>query len=137
MSDTVDGLVIVGDGGIDTLFGVLRHLDGREYFLDLALDIVDVDIADNNDALKVGTIPGLVVVAKSLRLEVVDNFHGADRQAVAIFQAGIERRKNLLENALRAFVAAAPFFVDNAALLVDLIRFEKKSVGPVVENEQA
>ena len=95
----INRLLGVGHGVVLVSGGVFRHLDGREDFLDALLDLVDIDVAHYDNALEVGAIPLLVIVAQFLRLEVVDNAHKADGEALAVARAGIEFRQAALHNA--------------------------------------
>ncbi len=117
--------------------GVGGHGDGSEDFLDLVLDVVHVDVADNYDGLLVGAVPCVVVVAQNLRVEVVDHLHRAYGQTVAVAAAGIYFRELLFDDAHGALVAAAPFFVDHTAFGVDFFIVESQGVGPVVEDKKA
>ena len=136
-ADGVDGAGVVLDAEICALAGVFGHLDGREDFFNLALDVGRVDVAHDDDALLVGAVPCVVVVAQSLRGEVVDDLHGADGQAVSVLVAGIHHGQQILEDTHLAGHAAAPLLVYHAALGVDFGRVEGEGVGPVVEDEQA
>ena len=136
-SDGVDGALVVGYVEVDALGSVLGHLDGAEELLDFSLDAGRVDVAHHDDALLVGTVPLVVVVAEHLRVEVVDHLHGADGQTVAVAVVGVDGGEQLFDDAHLAHVGAAPFLVDYAALLVDFLGVEQQVVGPVVEDEQA
>ncbi len=127
---------MVGHGLVGAGLCVGGHLDGREHFLDLVLDTVNVNIADHDHSLLVGTIPCLIVVAESLGREVVHNLHGADGQTVAILGGGIQIREHTLEDTHLTYVGLTPLLVDHTALLVDLLGIESEVVGPVMENEQ-
>ena len=95
----VNRLLVVGHGVVLVSGCVFRHFDGREDFLDALLYLIDVDVADHDNALQVGAIPLLVIVAQFLRLEVVDDAHKADGEAFAVARAGIEFRQAALHNA--------------------------------------
>ena len=97
----INRLLGVGHGVVLVSGGVFRHLDGREDVLDALLYLIDIDVAHHDNALQVGAIPLLVIVAQFLRLEVVDNAHKADGEALAVARAGIEFRQAALER-LRA-----------------------------------
>ena len=125
------------DSEIFAYFGIFGHFDGRENFFDFAFDVFRVDVADNDDSLIVGTIPSFIIIAESLRCEIVDHFHGTDRQTFAIAVVGIHHRKKVFEDTHLAGHRATPFLMDYAAFLVDFFRVEKKTVGPVVKNQEA
>ena len=95
----INRLLGVGHGVVLVSGSVFRHLDGREDFLDALLYLIDVDVAHHDNALQVGAIPLLVIVAQFLRLEVIDNAHKADGEAFAVARAGIEFRQAALHNA--------------------------------------
>ena len=78
----------------------------------------------------------MVVIPDSLRREVVDNIHDADRQTVTVLAVGIDGRESFLYDTHRALHALAPFLVDNTAFGFDFSRVESDVAGPVVKNEQ-
>ena len=98
--DDVDGLVIIRNGNVLNQSAVSGQYDATEQFLDLGFYLVNVNVANDDEALVVGTIPLLVVVTKELRLEVVDNLHQTDRHAVAILTVRIELWQVALEHTL-------------------------------------
>ena len=61
--EDVDGLGIIGHGLCHDLRGVGIHLDAAEELAYLRLDMIDVNIADNDDGLIVGSVPLVVVGA--------------------------------------------------------------------------
>ena len=133
-----DGLVVVFHLHIVALGRIDGLGDGAEDVLDLGFDFVHVDVADHHDALVVRAVPFLIVVAQHLVREVVHDLHQADRQALAIFVVvRIDHRQDLLVETHLGVLAAAPLFVDHAALAVDVSRVEQQAVGPVVEDPQA
>ncbi len=136
-TDGIDGAGGVGHGIVDTFFGILGHFDRREHLLDFAFDVGRVDVTDYDDSLIVGTIPCLIVVADSLRLEVVDHFHDADRQTMSVFAVGIDGGEEFFEDTHLANHGAAPFFMNHTTFLVDFLGVESKVVGPVVEDKEA
>ena len=69
---------------------VLRVLDRAEDFFDLSYDLIRIDIAHNNYSLEIRAIPFVVVCAKRIRREVVDNAHQTDRHTACIATARIE-----------------------------------------------
>ena len=116
---------------------IYRGSYGTEDCFDLGFNLVNIDVADDHDALLVGTVPFLIIVADSLIREIVYDFHGADGQAVCIFVVGIDLGKDLFVHTHLGVLAAAPLFVDDAALLVDVLTLEKQAVSPVMEDPQA
>ena len=69
---------------------VLRVLDRAEDFFDLSYDLIRIDIAYNNYCLEIRAIRFVVVSAKRVGREVVDNAHQADRHTTCIAAARIE-----------------------------------------------
>ena len=132
-----DRLDIVLNRHIIALSRIYRGSYGTEDLFDLGFDLVNIDVADNHDALLVGTVPFLIIVADSLIREIVYDFHSTDRQAVCIFVVGIYLGKDLFVHTHLGVLAAAPLFVDDTALLVDILTLEKQAVSPVVEDPQA
>ena len=79
---------------------VLRVLDRAEDFFDLSYDLIRIDVAHNNYSLEIRAIPFVVVCAKRIRREVVDNAHQADRHTTCIATARIEFLEVVIENTL-------------------------------------
>ena len=133
--DGDERFLVVGHGEVRAGCGGFGHTDGAEHFLYLALDAVGVNVAHHNDALQVGAVPLLVVVAQGLVGEVVHHLHGADGQAVGILAVFEEHGEHFFVHAHHGSHAGAPLLVDDAALLVNLLRVEGQGVGPVVQDE--
>ena len=95
----IDGLRRVGHRIVLIFRCILRHLDGREELFDFLHDFIGVNVAHDDDALKVWAVPLLIVVAQFLRFEVVNHFHRSDREAVGIARAWIERWQVAFEDA--------------------------------------
>ena len=93
---------------------------------------IDVDVTHDDDALQVGAVPLVVVVAYVLVGEVVDDVDGADGHAVGILVAGVDDGGEVGVDAHDSAVPAAPFFADDAAFLVDFVVLQQDAVGPVV-----
>ena len=132
----IDRLGIVGHGLGNDGSGILGHLDGREERLDLLLHFVDVEVADDDDGLVVGTVPLLIVVAQHFRLEVVDNLHQTDRHTMTVLRTRIQLRQIAFQHTGHGRCAQAPLLVDNATFLINLCRLQQQTVGPVVQDEQ-
>ena len=97
--DDNDRLSVVGHLLVYDRSGVSRVLERTEELLDLALCVLDVYVAHNDDGLVCRVIPLLVVVAQFFRLEVVDDRHQTDRIAHAVLRARVELRQVALEHA--------------------------------------
>ena len=120
--DDKDGLGIVGHLDVNHLGCIGGGTwDRAEHLLNLGLGAVNVDVTNYHDSLIVGAIPLVVVVANLVILEVVDNAHQADGHALAIFRARIQGLEVALKHALASARANAPFLVNHATLLVDLV----------------
>ena len=133
-----NGFVVVLYLHIIALCRINRGGDGAEYLLDLALYLVDVDVADHNDTLVVRTVPFLIVVAQHFIREVVHDFHKADRQALAILVViGIDLRQDLLIETHLRVLAAAPLLMDHTTLTVDILVGKQQAVRPVVKDPEA
>ena len=132
-------LVIITHWIIDALGGLLGHGDGRENLLDFLLHLVHIDVTHDYDGLQVGAIPFLVIITQVLVGEMVNDVHRADGHAVLIFCTLIDDGQDILLHALHGHScpAGAPFLVDNAALLVNLLVLEQQVMAPVVEYQQA
>ena len=137
LAHDVDRLVVVGHGNDFNLGSIGGHLDAGEEFLDLALDVVDVDVADHDDGLVVRTIPLAVVGAKGLGRAAVDDAHQANGETLAILRAGIHLRQYALENLLHADDAHAILVVHDVALSIDGLLGERDAVRPVFQNHHA
>ena len=131
-----DSLGVVGHAVVDALSHRLLDGDGPEEVLDLTLNLVDIDVAYDDDALEVRTIPFVVVGAQGVIRALVDDLHQSDGEAAAVAAVGHQFLEVLHEDAREARVAHAPFAVDDAALLVDLLAVEREVVAPVVEDKQ-
>ena len=99
--------------------------------------MVYIHIADDDDALIVGTVPLLIVVAEVLIREIVDNAHQADRHTVSVLGVGIELRQYVVINPHDRAAAQLPFLVDDPAFLVDFLVGKRQAVRPVLEDQQA
>ena len=137
LHDGDDRLGVVLHGNIVALRRVHRLRDGPEDVLDLRLDRVDVDVADDHDTLLVRTVPLLIVVAERLVREVVHDLHQADGHTDRVLVVRVDDRQELLVHTHLGVLAAAPLLVDHAALLVDVFPREEQAVGPVVEDPEA
>ena len=62
----VDALVVVGHFHGFHLGGVLWHLDAGEEFLHFLFGAIDIDVAHDDDALVVGTVPFAIVCPQGL-----------------------------------------------------------------------
>ena len=131
-------LVVVTHGIIDTLSGFLGHGDGRVDFLDFLFHLVHVDVTHHNDGLQVGAIPLLVIVAQVLIGEMVNDVHRADGHAVLIFCSPVDDGQDIFLHALHGHsrTAGAPFLMDDAAFLVNLLILEQQVMAPVVKYQQ-
>ena len=132
-------LIIVADGIINALGGILRCRNLSEKLLNLPLGTVHINVADNNNRLQVRTIPLLVVVAQILIGEVIYNIHRADRQTVLVFRTFVDDGQQVFHHPLRGSrgTPCAPFLVNHATLLVNLLILKQKRVAPVVQDKQA
>ena len=139
LPDGDNHLVVVIHGIVDALSRFLGHGDGRENLLDFLLHLVHVDVTHDDDGLQVGAVPLLVIVAQVLIGEMVDDVHRADGHAVLVFRPAVDDGQDVLLHALHGHsrTAGAPFLMDDAALLVNLLVLEQQVVAPVVEHQQA
>ena len=135
--DDDDGGLVVRNGLVNHLCSVgVRSGKALEELLDLGLDVVNIHITDDNQSLIVRTVPLVVVVAQLVVLEVVNNVHQTDGQALAILRAGEQRFELTLEHTHFGTLAQTPLLMDNAALLVNLLVGEQQTAAPVLENQQ-
>ena len=137
LTDEIDALVVVGNGHNLYLRSIGRHLDIAEERLDLAFDVVDVDVANDDDGLVVGTIPLAIVGAQRLRRAAVDDAHQTNGEALAIERTGIELRQQSLKDFLQADDAHAILVVHDVALGIDGFLGERDAVRPVFQNHHA
>ena len=77
-----DWFLVVRNREVFACSGVCWHLDVGEHLLYLVLNLVNIDVAHDNESLEVWTIPLVVVVAEVVVLEVHDYVHCSDRHAV-------------------------------------------------------
>ena len=133
----IDGLGVVGHG-IEFVGGrVFLRLDSRENALDFCFNLIYINITNDDDTLKVGAIPLLVVGAEEVGLEVVDDAHQTDGHTLAVARTRIEVGQLAVEDTHHSTAAHTPLLVDDTALLVDFGCLEEKAIGPVVENPEA
>ena len=111
----------------------LGLLDCLEDLLYLLLHRINVNVTYDDDSLKVGAIPLLVVVAQSLVWEVVDDLHCTDWQAAAVTATGEDVGEHAFLHAHHCSVASAPLLVDNAAFAVNLLLVKCETIGPVMQ----
>ena len=137
LSEDVDGFLGVRHLLVYDLCRVGRNGRLRPELLDFAFDMVYIHIADDDDALIVGTVPLLIVVAEVLIREIVDNAHQADRHTVSVLGVGIELRQYVVINPHDRAAAQLPFLVDDPAFLVDFLVGKRQAVRPVLEDQQA
>ena len=129
-------LVVVGHLFGHHLGGIGRCLDGREQFLDFLFRAVDVDVANDDDALVLRIVPFAVVVAERFGVTAVDNLHQSDGEALAVFASRIELGQHGLDDFLLSHDAHAILIVHDVTLLVDGFRRQRQSVRPVFQHEQ-
>ena len=137
LADEINAFVVVGNGHNLYLRSIGRHLDIAEERLDLAFDVVDVDVANDDDGLVVGTIPLAIVSAQRLRRAAVDDAHQTNGEALAIERTGIELRQQSLKDFLQADDAHAILVVHDVALGIDGFLGERDAVRPVFQNHHA
>ena len=129
-------LLVVINRVINALCRILGFFYLSEDFLDFLLYLLYVDITYDNDTLKVGTVPLLVIVAQCLIREIVNNLHYTYRKTFAVSAVGEDVGKHTLLHTHHRSVASSPLFVYHTALLVNLFSCKSKSVGPVAENPE-
>ena len=99
--------------------------------------MVHVHITDNDDGLVVRTIPFVVIIAQHLRITAIYDAHQSDGQTLAILRAGIQAGEEFLLDALHGTFTQLPFLMDDAALLLNLLAFQREAVRPVFQHEYA
>ena len=71
----VDGCIVISYRNRNHLSSILRHLNAWEKLLDLALNMVNVYITNNDNSLIIRAIPLTIVSTECFRLTSVDNAH--------------------------------------------------------------
>ena len=99
--------------------------------------LVYIYIPYNDNALQVGAIPFFIIVAKLVRLEVVDHVDRADRHPVCIFVVRKHFRELLFPDTCLGILSRAPFLPDHAPFLFDGRICEGDEARPVVQDQQA
>ena len=136
--DAHDGLFVVGHGEVDALGWVDRSWDVGKHLFDAVLDLINVDVADDDDALEVGTVPFMIVVAKELMVEMSHHFLGTDDgHRGAVGTVGVDLGQDLAIDTHLCIQALTHLFQDDAALVLDLVVFKGDEARPVVQHEQA
>ena len=97
---------------------------------DHLLDRGGIEVADRDHGHQVGPIPVGVELLQPIVLEVVDDLHGADRDALGVTRALQHDRQLLVLHPGAGAAAQSPLFLDDAALLVDLRRVEGTGRAP-------
>ena len=130
-------LLVVGHGIFlaDSSIGS-RSGDVGKHLLQLLLDGFGVNIAHDDECLQVRTVPLAVVAAKGLVGEVLHYFHCADGHTLSVLAVLADDGQSLLDETHLSAAAHAPFFFDDAALLVDFLVLEQQVVAPVVQDKQ-
>ena len=82
--EDIDGFLVVGHELANNLWSIGVNSDAAEEFLHLCLNMVNVDVANDDDGLIVRTVPLVIVCTQSLGTEAVDDRHQADGQTLAI-----------------------------------------------------
>ena len=130
----IDGLIVVGHGVEFVRRSVFGHLNLAKYVLYLSFKFIHIHVTHDDDTLKVGAVPLVVVIAKFLVFKVFNNLHRTDRKAIRIAAAGHEEGEGAFVDTHCARVAHTPFFLDHTTLLVDFFTRKCKASCPVVEN---
>ena len=135
--DADDRVLIVGNGDRLLPGGVGRgNRNVAHERLDLVFYGIHVDVTDHDDRLIIGAVPLVVEVLQLLVVEALQSVEVADQVAVLVFCVLTERLKHLHGRTPRRAVAGAQLLHDDAALGVDLLRFERDEVRPVVQDQQ-
>ena len=102
---------------------------------DRLLDVVDVDVADDDQRRVVGSIPVVVEAPERLRRHRLDRLRRADRVAALVGGAGEEQPLDGVEHpALRVLVGTAPLVEHHAPLLLDRGRVEGRGRQPLGQH---
>ena len=93
-----------------------------------------IDVADRHHRHQVGAVPVAVKTGQGVRLEAAQHLFGADRQALGVLRTVEDRRHDLLAHAVRGAFAEAQLFQHDAAFLLDRIKVEAQTMGPVFQH---
>ena len=132
---SIDRLLIVRDRGILTRCRILLRLDAGEELDYLLLHLVNVEITYDDDTLEIGAIPLMIIIADSLRREVLYDFHLADRHLAILILLVYDREDSLIHT-IHSVIARAPLLFDHATFGVDLVSVESDGAAPVVDGEK-
>ena len=135
--DAYRGLLVGREGNLGLSLGILALGNAAEVFLDLGLDAVGVDVADYNDCLPVGMVPGSVEIVEALGIEGLEVLLAADKGAGSIFGVAEVVGETLLEGAPLGGVALALLTYDDGTLEVDLLGGVGDVMGVLAEDEDA
>ena len=94
-------LLVVGHCIVGALRGTCWYRVVIKETLYLGFNLVDIDVAHYDDALQVGTIPLVVIVAQNIVMERIHHFYMSNRQTVGILRSGVYHRHGILHHALR------------------------------------
>ena len=133
-SDGDEGLFVAGDVELGTGTGILNGFAAVEVFVDFGFHGVDVDVANNDDGLEVGTIPIVVEAGDDRAFEGADDFFKADGETVGIFGAFEHDGPSGFAEAFLGTETATPLFEDDATLVFDFVLFKEELGSPAVED---
>ena len=108
-----------------------RAASGPNADADRLFGLCGVDIADRDDRHAIGPIPRVVERTKPRGRRRPQDFRFADRQPLGVPRAVEHQRQLFVLDALPGAEPPAPFFDDDAALLVDLVGIERQAAGEV------
>ena len=95
-----------------------------------------VDIPDDDHALQVGAIPGLVEGLDIGVLEGLQHVEATDDIALGVLRAIIDHAGDTITEALVYASTLAPLFDDDATLLLRILLGDGDTTAPVLEDEE-
>ena len=133
-ADGYQRFFVVVNRGNDLRTGILLDRNGAEFFLDLFLDGIGVNVADHDHGLQVRTVPVVVETADHFGFEALDDLNQTDGQTFRIAGVGEHDGEPFLAHTVGSAVAHAPLFGNDTALIFNFLRVVQKTVGPSVQD---
>ena len=132
----VEGLLIISDGEGRALLGLACCGERGEELLHLLLVGRRVDVPDDDDALQVGAVPGLVEGLDVAILEGLQYVEAADDIAPSVLRAVVDDACDAVTEALVDAATLAPLLDDDTPLLLRILLGDGDSIAPVLEDEE-
>jgi hypothetical protein len=135
-SASSDARRLVGNDGQLDPFGIgAARFDRREAGLDLFLDRIGVDVADDDHRCVVGAVPVVVEARQCFGGDRLDRFAATDRKMPFVRRPREDEAGVAIEDAaIGGLDPCPPFVEDDAPFGLDVVRVDRRCGQPVLEN---